>query len=91
MIISSVLVTSTMVMPCSFFRSLQLNLRDAFLILGRQLNCNNCWQVVWKGCLSSGVFGFSKGGCVGWSVTAVSHTTNSFFKSFFLTTDMAYF
>lgn len=55
--------TSTMVTACSFFRSLQINLRDAFLILGRQLNCNNCWQVVWKGCLSSGVFGFSKGGC----------------------------
>lgn len=84
--------TNTMVTACSFFRSLQLSLRDAFLILGRQLNCNNCWQVVWKGCLSSGVFGFSRGGCVGWSVTDVSHTTNSFFKRFFfLSTGMAYF
>lgn len=75
--------TNTVVTACSFFRSLKLNLRDAFWILGRQLNWNNCWQVVWKGCLSSGVFGFSKGGCVGWSVTAVSHTTNSFFKRLF--------
>lgn len=75
--------TNTMVTACSLFRSLQLNLRDAFLILGWQLNCNNCWQVVWKGCLSSEVFGFSRGGCVGWSVTAVSHTTNSFFKRLF--------
>lgn len=75
--------TNTMVTACSFFRSLQLSLRDAFLILGRLLNCNNCWQVVWKGYLSSGVFGFSRGGCVGWSVTDVSHTTNSFFKRFF--------
>lgn len=77
--------TNTTVTACSFFRSLKVNLRDAFWILGRQLNWNNCWQVVWKGCLSSGVIGFSKGGCVGWSVTAVSHTTNSFFqKAFFL-------
>lgn len=75
--------TNTIVTACSFFRCLKLNLRDAFLILGRQLNWNNCWQVVWKGCLSSGVFGFSKGGCVGWSVAAVSHTTNSFFKRLF--------
>lgn len=76
--------TNTTVTACSFFRSLKVNLRDAFWILGRQLNWNNCWQVVWKGCLSSGVIGFSKGGCVGWSVTAVSHTTNSFFsKGFF--------
>lgn len=77
--------TNTTVTACSFFRSLKVNLRDAFWILGRQLNWNNCWWVVWKGCLSSGVIGFSKGGCVGWSVTAVSHTTNSFFsKDFFL-------
>lgn len=82
--------TNTTVTACSFFRSLKVNLRDAFWILGRQLNWNNCWQVVWKGCLSSGVIGFSKGGCVGWSVTAVSHTTNSFFsKGFFLITGLA--
>lgn len=38
-------------------------LRDAPSVLGRQLNWSNCWQTARKGCLSAGVFEFSKGGC----------------------------